>query len=66
MANEIKPGETATFDCPECNAEFSVTYEPKCVKDKTSAKTMKSADVTVCPLCGAELDEDGDDDSDDE
>lgn len=68
MPMEIKAGETLRFDCPECSAEFDVTYEPKCAGDgkeaKKAANDTEPCDVTTCPFCGVELE--GEDDTSDE
>ena len=52
----MNAGETARFDCPDCNREFEVCLEPK-------AKGMKNppddtADVLHCPFCGADIESD--------
>lgn len=71
MGQEIKPGETKRFDCPECSTEFDVTFEPKCAGTAVSAKEAREEtdpqEVTTCPFCGGDLEgEEGEEDDEDE
>lgn len=58
-------GETERFDCPECNAEFEVTREPKC-KGKTPQMGDEDLSVEWCPFCGEAIPSPDDKDDDDE
>lgn len=52
----MKAGESETFDCEDCSAEFSVTYEPKAVgRPAKEVEGIEEKDVVSCPFCGGKL-----------
>jgi hypothetical protein len=53
----MKAGETLRFDCPDCDAEFEVTYEPKASGNPKTARGIEPKAVTRCPFCGHEVNE---------
>lgn len=49
----MKDGETARFDCENCNVEFEVTLEPK-AKGLKGHKPGPEQKVIACPFCAEE------------
>lgn len=64
----VKPGEAVRIDCPDCMAEFEVTYEPKAKGMPDKAKGIEPMDeIAYCPACGGSVDpEEADDDFEDD
>jgi hypothetical protein len=53
VPDNLKPGETARFNCENCEAQFAVTLEPHA--DGMPLLGAEPAPVLFCPLCGSDL-----------
>ncbi len=56
----MRPGETKLIECPECQAQYRLTYEPGADLGGDDTFVFTPQPACHCPFCGGDLDDDSD------